>query len=90
MDPGRALPSQPFMRGHFQFCSKYTILYISPVAAWKLIPAWNPEPYLQPGRRPGFVWETLDGLEFTFGPFNFQQARLSKFGAGDMGFTPEE
>ena len=40
---------------------------------------------LRPGDRPGFVWEALDGLRFTFGPFNFQQAPAVHVGAAFAG-----
>lgn len=45
-------------------------------SAWELA---RPRALAGGRRRPGFVWETLDGLDFTFGPFNFQQANLAVF-----------
>ncbi|CAE7612932.1 unnamed protein product [Symbiodinium natans] len=45
-------------------------------SAWELA---QPRALSGGRRRPGFVYENLDGLEFTFGPFNFQQANLVVF-----------
>ncbi|CAE7449394.1 unnamed protein product [Symbiodinium sp. CCMP2592] len=63
-------------------CKHFNLNRPGPTPSNKETSAWElarPRALAGGRRRPGFVWETLDGLDFTFGPFNFQQANLAVF-----------